>query len=221
MVGCGRSAAALAELNALLPWQEQERLSSSAAGTLPFAAIDVADPGAVEAWASRLHDAGFIPDLVLNNAALMNDLAPLWEIPAAQFDQLLAVNVGGLANVVRSFVPRMLAASQTTSTPATPTRTRVIVNFSSGWGRSASPLVGPYCTTKFAVEGFSSSLSQELPEGLAAVCLSPGIINTEMLRKCQPETARQTDSPEPWAERNADILLGLSAADNGRSMSVH
>ena len=96
----------------------------------------------------------------------------------------------------------------------------VIVNFSSGWGRSTSPDVGPYCTTKHAVEGFSGSLAHDLPEGLASVCLSPGVIDTEMLRKCLPDTARTTDGPGPWAKRNVDALLALGPADNGRSMSV-
>lgn len=48
----------------------------------------------------------------------------------------------------------------------------VIVNFPSGWGRSTSPEVARYCCTKWGVEG----LTQELPSGLAAVTLNPGIL---------------------------------------------
>lgn len=197
VAGCGRSTEAIAELTAAHPSPHA------------FAALDVADDAAVEAWADALEDAGFVPDLVLNNAALMNDLAPLWDVPAEEFARLLAVNIGGVAHVVRAFVPRMIRRG-----------TGVVVNLSSGWGRSTSPDVGPYCTTKHAVEGFSGSLAHDLPEGLASVCLSPGVIDTEMLRKCLPDTARVTDGPGPWAQRNVDALLALGPADNGRSMSV-
>jgi NAD(P)-dependent dehydrogenase (short-subunit alcohol dehydrogenase family) len=197
VAGCGRSADAVAELTAAHPAPHA------------FATRDVSDPLAVGSWAEGLEEDGFVPDLLLNNAALMNDLAPLWEVPAQEFARLLAVNVGGVANVVRAFVPRMIRRGR-----------GVVVNISSGWGRSTSPDVGPYCTTKHAVEGFSGSLAQELPTGLACVCLSPGVIDTEMLRKCLPDIAGGCDGPEAWAQRNVDTLLALGPHDNGRSMSV-
>jgi len=53
----------------------------------------------------------------------------------------------------------------------------VIVNFSSGWGRSTDAGVAPYCATKWAIEGLTQALAQELPPGMAAVPLNPGIIN--------------------------------------------
>jgi NAD(P)-dependent dehydrogenase (short-subunit alcohol dehydrogenase family) len=58
----------------------------------------------------------------------------------------------------------------------------VIVNLSSGWGRSVSPEVAPYCATKWAIEGLTQAFAKELPEGLAAVALNPGVIDTDMLR---------------------------------------
>jgi NAD(P)-dependent dehydrogenase (short-subunit alcohol dehydrogenase family) len=197
VAGCGRSPDGIAELTAAHPAPHA------------FAQVDVADASSVETWAAALEADGFVPDLVLNNAALMNDLAPLWEVPAEEFARLLAVNVGGVAHVVRAFVPRMIERGR-----------GVVVNLSSGWGRSTSPEVGPYCTTKHAVEGFSGSLAQELPAGLACVCLSPGVIDTEMLRKCLPGAARACDGPDAWAARNIDALLALGPRDNGRSMSV-
>ena len=63
-------------------------------------------------------------------------------------------------------------------------RRGVIVNFSSGWGRSTAPEVAPYCATKWAIEGLTQALAEELPAGMAAVPLNPGIINTEMLQSC-------------------------------------
>jgi NADP-dependent 3-hydroxy acid dehydrogenase YdfG len=41
----------------------------------------------------------------INNAALVNTNAPLWEIQASEFDVLTSVNINGVANVIRHFVP--------------------------------------------------------------------------------------------------------------------
>lgn len=56
----------------------------------------------------------------------------------------------------------------------------VIVNFSSGWGRSTSPEVATYCDTKWAIEGLTKALAQELVPGLATIPLNPGVINTKI-----------------------------------------
>ena len=60
----------------------------------------------------------------------------------------------------------------------------MIVNFSSGWGRSVDAEVAPYCATKWAIEGLTQALARELPPGLCAVPLNPGVIDTDMLRSC-------------------------------------
>jgi NAD(P)-dependent dehydrogenase (short-subunit alcohol dehydrogenase family) len=96
----------------------------------------------------------------------------------------------------------------------------VIVNFSSGWGRSSSPQVAPYCATKFAIEGLTQALAQELPEGMAAVALNPGVIDTDMLRSCWSDGAASYQKPEAWAKVAAPFLLQLGAKDNGRALSV-
>jgi NAD(P)-dependent dehydrogenase (short-subunit alcohol dehydrogenase family) len=197
LAGCGRSVAAITELTKVHPAPHN------------FSAVDIADDEAVERWAATLRAEGFVPDLVLNNAALMNDLAPLWGVSAEEFNRLLAVNVSGIANIVRTFLPGMISRKR-----------GVVVNVSSGWGRSTSPEVGPYCTTKYAVEGYSGSLAQELPEGLACVLLNPGVIDTDMLRKCMPDVARECEGPDSWAARNVESLLALGPQDNGRRMSL-
>ncbi len=96
----------------------------------------------------------------------------------------------------------------------------MIVNFSSGWGRSTSPEVAPYCATKFAVEGLTKSLAQELPQGMAAVPLNPGIINTEMLQSAFGDSAASYPDPDQWAATAVPFVLGLGPADNGRSLSI-
>ena len=158
VVGCGRSKSHVAALTKQFGAPHR------------FDVVDVADDGQVAKWARTVIEAGLVPDLLLNNAAVMNEPAPLWEIAADEFDQLVRVNICGVANVIRHVVPPMVERGK-----------GVIVNFSSGWGRSTSPEVAPYCATKYAIEGLSLALAQELPSGMASIPFNPGIINTEML----------------------------------------
>jgi NAD(P)-dependent dehydrogenase (short-subunit alcohol dehydrogenase family) len=174
-----------------------------------FECVDVSDDAAVARWARRVLAAHGAPDFLVNNAGLMNDQLELWKIPAEQFDAVIDTNVKGIANVIRHFVPAMIARGS-----------GVIVNLSSGWGRSTDAKVAPYCASKFAVEGLSQALAQELPEGLACVALSPGVIDTEMLRQCWADEAATYQKPEAWARKAAPFLLQLGRKDNGQSLAI-
>ena len=197
VLGCGRDSDAIAELRKTLGPAHD------------FTAVDVASDEAVAAWARRLLKEGPPPDLLLNNAALMNANAPLWQVPAAEFDAVIDVNIKGTVNVIRHFLPAMATRGS-----------GVIVNFSSGWGRSTSSDVAPYCATKWAIEGLTRALAQELPRGLAAVPLNPGIIDTDMLRSCFGTGAGSYPNATQWAEKAVPFLLGLSAKDNGKALTV-
>ena len=197
VIGCGRSETTIADLKKLFPTLHD------------FTAVDVSSDDQVAAWAKRILQSHGAPDLLLNNAALLNHNAPLWEVPAKEFSDIIDVNIKGVVNVIRHFVPAMVAR-----------QVGIIVNFSSGWGRSADAEVAPYCATKWAIEGLTNSLSQELPSGMAAVPLNPGIIDTDMLRSCFGGSSSGYPSPSKWAETAVPFLLALGTKDNGRQMSV-
>ncbi len=187
-----------------------EELETRFGGPHRFRQADVSDETQVRDWAGELLGAKLPPpDLLINNAALINANAPLWEVPASEFDKLMAVNVNGVANVIRAFLPAMLEAGR-----------GVIVNLSSGWGRSTSPEVVPYCTSKWAIEGLTQGLALELPSELAAVALSPGTVDTDMLRSCMGEGASSAPSPEAWAKRAAPFILKLGPKDSGQPLTV-
>lgn len=173
-----------------------------------FDRVDVAEDKQVSAWARNVLEAG-PPDLLLNNAALVNENAPLWKVPADEFSRVIDVNIKGVYHVLAAYLPAMIARKK-----------GVIVNFSSGWGRSTSPEVAPYCATKYAIEGLTQALAQELPEGMAAIPLNPGIINTDMLHSCFGGEAAEYPSPEEWAEKAVPFLLKLGPKDNGKPLSV-
>ena len=197
VTGCGRSAERIDDLKAGIPAPHR------------FDVVDVSNGDEVLAWAAELLRVGEAPDLLINNAGVMNRRAPLWLVPEDEFANLMRINVGGMANVIRAFLPAMIERGS-----------GVVINMSSGWGRSAAPEVAPYCASKWAIEGLTQALSQELPSGLAAVAVNPGIIDTDMLRSCWDESAGGFPSPKEWSNRAADFLLSLTQRDNGKSLSV-
>lgn len=197
VAGCGRSDEGVAELRT--HYGRPHR----------FDVLSVADNRAVRDWAAQISIELGPPDLLLNNAALINESAPLWEVPEAEFSDLIDVNVKGVVNVIRHFVPPMIARGR-----------GVVVNMSSGWGRSTSPRVAPYCASKWAIEGLTRALAQELPRGMAAIALNPGVIHTEMLDICFGRSAGDYPEPAAWAKRAVPFLLALGASDNGKALSV-
>jgi NAD(P)-dependent dehydrogenase (short-subunit alcohol dehydrogenase family) len=194
--GCARSTAVIAELSSRYPPPHG------------FAVADVSCETDVCVWAKRVL-AGGPPDLLVNNAGLINRNAPLWKVPEEEFSRVIDVNVKGVVNVLRHFLPAMIECGR-----------GVIVNMSSGWGRSVSSEVAPYCATKWAVEGLTRALAEELPAGMAAVPLNPGIINTDMLQTCWGDGANAYPDASAWAQRAVPMLLRLGPKNNGQSLSV-
>jgi NAD(P)-dependent dehydrogenase (short-subunit alcohol dehydrogenase family) len=168
--------------------------------------LDVTDHVGVESFANRMETSLGTPDLLVNNAGLINRNAPLTEISPEEFSSVLEVNLGGIHNMIRSFVPKMIKMGH-----------GIIANFSSYWGQSTAPDVAPYCASKWGVEGLTRSLAQELPKGLAAVAFNPGVINTEMLQSTFGSQANAYPTPQQWASQAVTRLIQLSTEDNGNT----
>mgnify|MGYP006286297959 CR=1 FL=1 len=192
--GCGRDVAATLQ-------KEFPRPHS-------FASLDISNDAAVADWAREVLKNG-PPDLLLNNAAIIAPNSPLWKLPASQVDPVIDINLKGTIHTIRHFLPAMIARGS-----------GVVVNFSSGWGRSTSPEVATYCATKFAIEGLTAALAQELPPGLAAVALNPGVIHTDMLASCFGASASEYPTPEEWVKIAGPFLLKITPRDNGRPLTV-
>lgn len=129
------------------------------------------------------------------------------KLPAhvGQFDAV----VNSTANLLRHFLPAMIEHGS-----------GLIINFSSGWGRTSATGFAPYCASKWAIEGLTRTLAQELPKGLAAIPLNPGIIDTDMLRRSFGEEAAEYESAAVWAERAVPFILKLTPRQNGKALTV-
>lgn len=140
---------------------------------------DVTDAAAMDALADKAFATHGRVDLLFNNAGVLST-GMSWEISAAQWQRALDINVGGIVNGLRAFVPRLLAADW----PA------VIINTASVGGFLPSPLMAPYSATKFAVVALTESLAGELAmlnAPLRAALLAPGPVTTDIFNA--PPTA--------------------------------
>jgi len=197
VIGCGRSADKIDQLND--QYGEPHR----------FDVVDVTNWHDVKQWARSVHEEFGPCDLLINNAAIINENNPLWRVPVGEFSQMIDINIQGVFHVIKAFVPAMVERGE-----------GVIINMSSGWGRTTSAEVGPYCATKFAIEGLTKSLAQELPDGMAAIPLGPGMIHTEMLEKCFADGANSAVKPTEWASYAVPFILSLGAEESGESISI-
>ncbi|MFH8553254.1 SDR family oxidoreductase [Streptomyces celluloflavus] len=200
VAGCARDRAALAALRADL-----------GPGHL-VSAVDVTDADAVARWAAEVGERLGAPGLVVANAGHITAQAPVWEVPPAEFEHMMRVNVVGVYAMARAFLP-LLGDGGT------------LVSVSSGWGRNPRGLLAAYTAAKFAVEGFTRAVAQEtgaLRPGVTAVSLDPGGgVDTDMLATCLPDEHSQYEGPREWALRAADYLLHhVPAAPNGAALTV-
>jgi NAD(P)-dependent dehydrogenase (short-subunit alcohol dehydrogenase family) len=197
VAGCGRRSNEV----------EQLRVDPGPPGL--FDAVDVTDRPAVEAWARTVLAHG-VPDLLINNAGTINADARFCDVPPDEFERVLSVNVLGVANVMRAFLPAMTELGR-----------GVIVNISSGAGVVGFGTMSAYCASKFAIEGLSKSIAKELPEGMAIIPLQPGVINTELLQlHYGKERAESFDTPDVWVDRAVPYILGLGPEHNGSSLRI-
>ncbi|MEM6823201.1 MAG: SDR family oxidoreductase [Verrucomicrobiota bacterium] len=196
VIGCGRSTQEI---------QSLQKLYSSH----HFESVDISNHDEVENWAKEVFRKCPSPDFLINNAAVINENSVLWKISSSEFDRLIDINLKGTFYLIKNFLPDMTQKNR-----------GIIINLSSGWGRSTAPEVAPYCASKWAIEGLTQALAQELPSGMAAIPLNPGIIDTEMLRSCFGDGAGGYPSAEQWAKKAAPFILGLNTENNGQSLTV-
>ncbi|PAU65811.1 short-chain dehydrogenase/reductase [Pseudomonas sp. PIC25] len=109
-------------------------------------------------------------DVLVNNAGF-GVLGAVEETSAAETERLFATNVFGVLNVTRAVLPHMRQQ-----------RSGHVLNISSIGGYQAYMGWGVYGATKFAVEGISEALHQELaPLGIHATVIEPGFFRTDFL----------------------------------------
>jgi NAD(P)-dependent dehydrogenase (short-subunit alcohol dehydrogenase family) len=159
---------------------------------------DVSDRASVEALARTIFDSLGGVHVLCNNAGVCVE-APVAGGSDDDWDWLLAVNVQGVRNGVRAFVPRLRAQGE----PAH------IVNTASFNSLLPVGFLGIYCTTKFAVLGLSESLRQELaPDGIGVSTLIPLGVNTRLDESQRNRPAGQALNPQAMKSSEPALRAG-------------
>ena len=143
-----------------------------AGGQALAVATDVANPSALDRLAARAHAAFGDVRLLVNNAGI-ELLGHVWDIPAETWDKALRINVLGVINGVRAFVPAMIEAG----------RPAAIANLSSVGGLGMMPIQTPYIVSKHAVLSFTECLALEMELIGAPITVSavlPGPVATRI-----------------------------------------
>ena len=166
--------------------------------------LDVQDAESIqEALKTAINRFGHI-DAVVNNAGFS-----LWgvfeSLPRKKIQEQFDVNVFGVMEVTRAVLPHFRAR-----------RKGVIVNVSSGAGVFGLPMITAYNASKFALEGFSESLSYELlSQGIVVKIVEPGgVLDTKFSQRLAQEAAEAPAAPDDYAEFIAgteEVFAGLRA----------
>jgi len=168
-----------------------------------FARLDVQDQASIEAAiAAGVARFGRI-DTVINNAGY--GLFGLFESTATEkIQEQFDVNVFGVMNVIRAVLPQLRAQGSGT-----------LVNISSGAGVVGLPMVSLYNASKFALEGFSESLSYELAsQNIVVKIIEPGgVLSTSFGQRTSQEAAT-TDVPahyQGFVEHAGEFFAGMAS----------
>ena len=170
--------------------RETVALVTAAGGRAEFARLDVTDETAVTALAGRLGPL----DILVNNAGI-GHVGTVLQATGDDLDRLYRVNVRGVFNVSKAFLPAMLAR-----------RRGSIINLASVGG-----IVGirdrlAYCTTKFAVVGLTKSMALDhAADGVRVNCICPGRVETPFV---QARLREYADPEKAHREMSATQAIG-------------
>lgn len=208
IAGCGRRQGEIQSLQQQFP-------------NAKLSVVDVSCDESVKHWATSLScgSDGMKVDLIIANAGISPETShnnkPSWEVPLADFDSTIDINVKGVSNMIRNFVPQLIHNN-----------IGAFVAMSSGLGRSPNPYHAAYCASKWAVEGMVKSVAMSLPAPLCAVPLAPGVIETSMQPADDSNVGKgstkktKVGNVSDWIKVAGPMILNMNRKDNGKSLSV-
>ena len=130
--------------------------------------LDVCDDSSVRLLVKSVADRFSCLDILINVAGVLAE-KPLIEQSAEETASQVGVNLLGLINTTRSFLPLLHRQKEA-----------VIVNIASGLAKEVLPDLTVYCATKWGVRGFTRALALELPDRMRVYCVNPGLTATRM-----------------------------------------
>lgn len=179
--------------------EDAERLRAAASDRLTAQILDVTSREQIAASAEAVASAGEPVAGLINNAGITVN-GPIEFIGLDDLRWQMEVNVIGLVAVTQAFLPQLRQSKGR------------IINVSSVGGFSVTPMLGPYCASKFAVEAISDALRRELrPAGIEVVVLQPAAIATKIWEKGRNASMNFiANAPEGLIEHYSTLLQAIS-----------
>jgi NAD(P)-dependent dehydrogenase (short-subunit alcohol dehydrogenase family) len=161
-------------------------------------AVDVSDRYQVTEFVQEITKKWGTIDVLINNASILGPRVEILDYPPDEWDEVMRVNLDGTINFCRAVAPQMAAA-----------RSGVILNISSGAGIKGKERWGAYAVSKFAIEGFTQVLREELSEHRVRVhAIDPDKMRTKMRADAYPDEDPMTlRTPE----KVADVIFDIAA----------
>ncbi len=189
-----------------------ERELRRAGGTATFVATDVADRRSVEHAVRETVRVHRRLDVVVNNAGVLT-AGPLPDVPVADIEHMIDVNLRGPVLVSRAAVPVMRRRGA-----------GVIVNVASQLGKSGLGGYATYCATKFGVVGLTEALADELgADGIRVFAVCPGLVDTDLARRAVDVGEAERAGlirPETVARVIVALATGKRRAPSGAAVDV-
>ena len=192
--------------------RDGEELQRAVADLLPFRAqvstwpCDLRESQEVERTISSIAEKYGRIDVLVNNAGIML-VAPLEAMAKEDFEEAMQVHFWAPYHVTMAALPYLKRNSESR-----------IVNISSIGGRVAVPHMAPYCTSKFALAGFSDALRTEVAgQGVRVTTVSPGLMRTGS--PINASMKGQHEAEFAWFAVS-DALPGLSVASSRAAREV-
>jgi NAD(P)-dependent dehydrogenase (short-subunit alcohol dehydrogenase family) len=150
-------------------------------------------------------------DVLVNNASLLGPRVPLVDYPYSAWREVMRVNLDGLFLMTQAVLKTMI-----------PVRKGSIINVTSGVGRVGKARWGAYSPSKFALEGFTQMLAEELKDaGIRVNSLNPGATRTAMRAAAYPEEdPLALPRPEEIMEAFLYLASDESLAVTGKSLDA-
>lgn len=167
--------------------------------------VDVRDDRAVHEFIQNVVSAFGRIDVLINNASILGPRSEIASYPSHMWKEVMDVNINGAFYLVKHTLRIMLAQQEGS-----------IINVSSSVGRKGRRTWGAYAASKFALEGLTEVLSDELRgTGIRVNSVNPGAIATDMRREAYPHED-QTTLKKP--EEILDVFFYL-ASDESKSVT--
>jgi NAD(P)-dependent dehydrogenase (short-subunit alcohol dehydrogenase family) len=175
---------------------EKIRLELQASGSMVYAqVVDVSIATEVESFCENIYRELGRVDVLCNNAGI--GIAGRFEdMTQEDWAWTVGVNLWGVIHGCHYFYPRMIAQGGGGH----------IVNTASGAGLAPLPLMTAYCSTKYAVVGFSETLRAEAAlHGIGVSAICPGVVDTPITRSAKLCSGTDRSTPQQLQERIARI----------------